>query len=82
MKKYALVTGADHGVGFSLVENLIKRGYTVIACQFDEKEYETGKCMDFSKDFGWPDIDFTYMLVHLQRRCGKFFDKVNQIVHD
>lgn len=44
--------------------------------------YETGKCMDFSKDFGWPDIDFTYMLVHLQRRCGKFFDKVNQIVHE
>lgn len=38
MKKYALVTGADHGVGFSLVENLLKRGYTVIACQFDEKE--------------------------------------------
>lgn len=44
--------------------------------------YENGKCMDFSADLGWPDIDFTYMLVHLQRRCGKHFEKVNRIVKE
>ena len=37
-KKVALVTGCDHGVGLSLVEELLNRGYSVIACRFDETE--------------------------------------------
>ncbi len=44
--------------------------------------YNSGKCMDFAKDFGWPDIDFTYMLVHLQRRCGMYYDEVNRILRE
>ncbi len=37
-KRYALVTGADHGVGLSLVKELLKRGYFVIACRLNNKE--------------------------------------------
>lgn len=36
--KYALVTGCDHGVGFSLVKELLNRGYFVIACRLDLRE--------------------------------------------
>ena len=35
---YALVTGADHGVGLSLAAQLAERGYFVTACRYDEKE--------------------------------------------
>ena len=35
---YALVTGADHGVGLALAGQLAERGYFVTACRFDEKE--------------------------------------------
>ncbi|MBQ9642643.1 MAG: SDR family NAD(P)-dependent oxidoreductase [Lachnospiraceae bacterium] len=35
---YALVTGADHGVGLSLAAQLAQRGYYVTACRYDEKE--------------------------------------------
>lgn len=38
--KYALVTGADHGVGLALVSNLLKRGYQVIACRINEAEQQ------------------------------------------
>lgn len=36
--KYALVTGADHGVGLALVENLLERKYHVLACRINENE--------------------------------------------
>lgn len=36
--KYALVTGADHGVGLALVKELLERGYFVVAARFDERE--------------------------------------------
>ena len=34
--KTALVTGTDHGVGFSLAKKLLSRGYFVIAVRVDE----------------------------------------------
>lgn len=36
--KTALVTGTDHGVGFSLAKKLLSRGYFVIAFRADETE--------------------------------------------
>lgn len=36
--KTALVTGTDHGVGFSLAKKLLSRGYFVIAVRVDETE--------------------------------------------
>ena len=36
--KTALVTGTDHGVGFSLAKKLLLRGYFVIAVRIDETE--------------------------------------------
>ena len=36
--KTALVTGTDHGVGFSLAKKLLARGYFVIAVRVDETE--------------------------------------------
>lgn len=33
-KKYAFVTGADRGLGFSLCESLLRRGYVVFAGQY------------------------------------------------
>ncbi len=38
MKRYAFVTGCDHGVGLALAEQLVHRGYTVAACRIDEQE--------------------------------------------
>lgn len=35
---YALVTGADHGVGLALVKNLLIRGFTVVACRLNPAE--------------------------------------------
>ena len=36
--KYALVTGADDGVGLELVNNLLKREYFVVACRLNPEE--------------------------------------------
>lgn len=36
--KYALVTGCDHGLGLALVQELLERGYAVVACRLDPKE--------------------------------------------
>lgn len=36
--KTALITGTDHGVGFSLAKKLLSRGYFVIAVRVDETE--------------------------------------------
>ena len=38
MDRYALVTGADHGVGYELASNLLKRGYSVFAGRINEQE--------------------------------------------
>ncbi len=35
---YALVTGADHGLGLALVKNLLQRDYFVVACRFNPQE--------------------------------------------
>lgn len=37
-QKYALVTGTDHGVGLALAEELLKRGYYVVAARVNERE--------------------------------------------
>lgn len=37
-RSYALVTGADHGVGFALTKELLNRNYQVIACRLNPKE--------------------------------------------
>ncbi|MBO5487686.1 MAG: SDR family NAD(P)-dependent oxidoreductase [Eubacterium sp.] len=45
-QKYALVTGADHGVGYALVEQLLKRGYYVVAARLNSKEDAIDKLME------------------------------------
>lgn len=35
---YALVTGADHGIGLELVKNLLERGFFVVACRLNPME--------------------------------------------
>lgn len=44
--KYVLVTGADHGLGFALVQNLLNRGYFVVACRLNAKEQELDKLQE------------------------------------
>lgn len=36
--QYALVTGADHGLGLALIKDLLKRGYFVVACRLNPEE--------------------------------------------
>ncbi len=38
MEQYALVTGADHGLGMALCANLLRRGYSVIAGRINTEE--------------------------------------------
>lgn len=38
MKKYALVTGTDHGVGLALAGQLAEKNYNVIACRINPQE--------------------------------------------
>ena len=38
MDKYALVTGADHGLGYELVKKLLEREYIVYAGRLKEEE--------------------------------------------
>ena len=38
--RYALVTGADHGIGLELARQLLNRGYYVSACRLNPKETE------------------------------------------
>ena len=37
-QKYALVTGTDHGVGLALAEELLARGYFVVAARLNPEE--------------------------------------------
>ncbi len=45
-------------------------------------DYRAGVCMDFSKNAGWQDIDFTYLLVHAQRRAGIHYEETQAIVKE
>ncbi|MBQ9765899.1 MAG: hypothetical protein IJW18_06855 [Lachnospiraceae bacterium] len=46
------------------------------------KAYRNGVCMDFSKEIGWPDIDFTYVLARVQRRAGTRFEETQTILKE
>ena len=46
MKKYALVTGCDHGVGLALAEQLLERKYYVIACRVNPLETQIDTLAD------------------------------------
>lgn len=46
------------------------------------KAYHDGVCMDFSKEIGWPDIDFTYLLAKVQRRTGTRFEETQTILKE
>lgn len=39
-QKYALVTGTDHGVGLALAEELLQRGYYVVAARLNPEEVQ------------------------------------------
>ena len=42
--------------------------------------YRDGACIDFSKEVGWADIDFAYLLARVQRRAGTRFEETQQIL--
>lgn len=44
------------------------------------KAYRNGACIDFSKEVGWADIDFTYLLARVQRRAGTRFEETQDIL--
>lgn len=46
------------------------------------RAYREGHCMDFSKEVGWPDIDFAYILARVQRRCGDHYEETQQILRE
>lgn len=41
--KYAFVTGADHGLGYALVEKLMERNYYVVAARLNPEENQIDK---------------------------------------
>ncbi len=46
------------------------------------KAYYDGECIDFSKEMGWADIDFTYMLARVQRRAGVKYEETQKILKE
>jgi len=42
--------------------------------------YRDGACIDFAREVGWADIDFTYLLARVQRRTGTRFMETQQIL--
>ena len=46
------------------------------------KAYRDGECIDFSKEVGWPDIDFSYLLARVQRRAGTRFQETQDILKE
>ena len=49
-QKYALVTGTDHGVGLALVEELLMRGYYVVATRLHSAETAIDTLWESHKD--------------------------------
>jgi len=49
-RRISLVTGADHGVGLALTEELLNRGYYVIATRFNTEETLIDKLKDAYSD--------------------------------
>ncbi|MBE5947504.1 MAG: SDR family NAD(P)-dependent oxidoreductase [Lachnospiraceae bacterium] len=49
-QKYALVTGTDHGVGLALAEELLARGYFVVAARLNPAETQIDELMEKNKD--------------------------------
>lgn len=43
---YALVTGADHGLGLALVKELLERDFYVVACRVNPKERQVDELRD------------------------------------
>ena len=42
--------------------------------------YYDGACIDFAKEAGWADIDFTYLLARVQRRAGVKMKETRKIL--
>ena len=49
-QKYALVTGTDHGVGLALAEELLERGYYVVAARLNPTETLIDKLQEAHKE--------------------------------
>lgn len=49
-QKYALVTGTDHGVGLALAEELLERGYYVVATRLNQEEVLIDKLQESYKE--------------------------------
>ncbi len=60
MEMYALVTGADHGVGCCLVADLLKRGYKVFAGRINKEEAHLSKLKEnFPDELTILDLDIS-----------------------
>ena len=46
------------------------------------RAYREGDCIDFSKEVGWADIDFAYLVARVQRRAGVRFEETQQILRE
>ena len=46
------------------------------------KAYHAGDCIDFAKEVGWADIDFTYLLARVQRRAGVKLEETQAILKE
>ena len=44
--------------------------------------YREGACIDFAKEVGWADIDFSYLLARVQRRAGTRYEETQQILKE
>ncbi len=44
--------------------------------------YYDGACINFSKEIGWPDIDYTYLLARVQRRAGVRYAETQKILQE
>lgn len=44
--------------------------------------YRDGACIDFSREVGWADIDFAYLVARVQRRAGCRFEETQKILRE
>ena len=49
-RKYALVTGTDYGLGLALAEELLNRGYFVVAARRDPEEKQIDGLQEKNKE--------------------------------